>query len=137
MLGYLNYRSRRFYNYVSNRVSIIHQRFKSEQWNYVTTDNNPADIGIKLGKSVTEVMDKWISGPNKRNIGLDEDFSLIEPGSDKEIKPVVNKTSVQQFIADRFVKFSTWHRLVCAFRRCLREKDKDMTFPLERTVHSP
>lgn len=31
VLGYLNNRSRRFYNYVSKRVSIIHQRSKPEQ----------------------------------------------------------------------------------------------------------
>lgn len=130
VLGYLNNRSRRFYKYVSNRVSIIHQRSNSEQWNYVSTDNNRADIGTRPGKSVKEVMDKWVSGPNKPNISLDEDFSLIEPDSDKEIKPVVKKTSVQQFI----VKFSTWNSLVCAFRllrrRCLRKKDKDWTFPI-------
>ncbi|XP_065926153.1 uncharacterized protein [Magallana gigas] len=140
VLGYLNNRSRRFYNYVSNRVSIIHQRSKSEQWNYVSTGNNPADIGTRPGKSVQEVMDKWSSGPNKPNISLDEDFSLIDPDSDKEIKPVVKKTSVQQFIADRFVKFSTWYSLVCAFRllrrRCLHKKDKDGTFPKESVEES-
>nr|XP_034330589.1 uncharacterized protein LOC117680486 [Crassostrea gigas] len=140
VLGYFNNRSRRFYNYVSDRVSIIHQRSKSEQWNYVSTGNNPADIGTRPGKSVQEVMDKWISGPNKPNISLDEDFSLIEPESDKEIKSVVKKTSVQQFIADRFVKFSTWPSLVCAFRllrrRCLHKIDKDRTFPKESVEES-
>lgn len=81
-------------------------------------------------------MDKWIFGPYKSNISLDEDFSLIEPDSDKEIKPVVKKTSVQQFIANRFVKFSTCHILICAFRllrRCLRQKNKDGTLLVEET----
>lgn len=50
VLGYLNNRSRRFYNYVSNRVNIIHQRLKPEQWNFVSTENNPADIGTRSVK---------------------------------------------------------------------------------------
>ena len=64
VLGYLNNRSRRFYNYVCNRVNIIHQRSKPEQWNYVSSENNPADIGTRPIKSVTDVLKKWISGPH-------------------------------------------------------------------------
>nr|XP_034303840.1 uncharacterized protein LOC117681829 [Crassostrea gigas] len=45
VLGYLNNQTRRFYNYVSNRVGFIHRRSKPLQWKYVPTAQNPADKG--------------------------------------------------------------------------------------------
>lgn len=90
-------------------MNIIHQRSKPEQWNFVLTENNPADIGTRSVKC-----------------------ALIDPDSDKEIKYVVKKTSVEQFNANRFVKFSTWNKLICAFRLqrrvCFQIKDKNVTF---------
>lgn len=87
VLGYLINRSRRFYNYVSNCVNIIHQRSKPQQWNFVSTENNPADIGTRSVKSVADVMEKWVSGPSQPQSRADRenksDFSLIDPDSDK------------------------------------------------------
>lgn len=81
-------------------------------------------------------MEKWVSGPSQPQSRADRenksDFSLIDPDSDKEIKSVVKKTSVEQFNANRFVKFSTWNKLICAFRLqkrvCFQIKDKNVTF---------
>lgn len=61
VLGYLQHQSRRFYNYVSNRVSIIHQRSKPEQWKFVSTENNPADIGTRSTTCAAEIHTKWLT----------------------------------------------------------------------------
>ncbi|XP_071150294.1 uncharacterized protein [Mytilus edulis] len=44
VLGYIFNLSRRFYIYVSNRDAKIHTVSNSEQWSYMHTDDNPADL---------------------------------------------------------------------------------------------
>ncbi|XP_033756115.1 uncharacterized protein LOC117338860 [Pecten maximus] len=45
VLGYINNRVRRFYVYVMNRVNRILRTTLPEQWSYVSTNDNPADLG--------------------------------------------------------------------------------------------
>lgn len=47
VLGYINNRTRRFFNYVSNRVDKIHRLTKTEQWNYIPSEHNPANCGTR------------------------------------------------------------------------------------------
>lgn len=64
VLGYLHNRSRRFYNYVSNRINMIHRRSKPEQWTFVSTQDNPADIGTRCHTSVEDISQSdWLRGP--------------------------------------------------------------------------
>jgi ribonuclease HI len=66
VLGYLNNQTRRFYNYVSNRVGVILRRSKPEQWNFVPTSQNPADIGTRCSTSVDELAESnWLRGPRQ------------------------------------------------------------------------
>ncbi|KAJ8335408.1 hypothetical protein SKAU_G00387500 [Synaphobranchus kaupii] len=43
VLGYIHNSSKRFYVYVSNRVTRIRRSTHPDQWSYVPTDQNPAD----------------------------------------------------------------------------------------------
>lgn len=47
VLGYIHNQPRRFYVYVHNRIQRIHQSSWPNQWRYVHTDLNPADIGSR------------------------------------------------------------------------------------------
>lgn len=47
VLGYISNDARRFYVYVSNRVLRIRSFSHPEQWKYVPTDVNPADIATR------------------------------------------------------------------------------------------
>lgn len=64
VLGYINNEHRRFYVYVGNRVDIIRHSTTADQWNYVSSEDNPADIGTRsipageIGHSV------WLQGPS-------------------------------------------------------------------------
>ncbi len=44
VLGYIFSESRHFFVYVHNRVLRIQQPTRPEQWHYVPTDQNPADL---------------------------------------------------------------------------------------------
>ncbi|XP_062566124.1 uncharacterized protein LOC134228483 [Saccostrea cucullata] len=121
VLGYLNNQTRRFYNYVSNRVSVIHRRSKPQQWSFVPTSQNPADIGTRCLTSVEQLAERdWLRGPPLlRSPQPDEEiltFPLISPDMDKEIRPEVNvkKTEIHTPLVTRFEHFSTWKSLVRA-----------------------
>lgn len=47
VLGYINNEHRRFYVYVGNRVDMIRHSTTADQWNYVSSEDNPADIGTR------------------------------------------------------------------------------------------
>nr|XP_022300887.1 uncharacterized protein LOC111109091 [Crassostrea virginica] len=73
VLGYINNKVRRFYNYVSNRVHRILQISTPDQWNYIASSENPADHGTR-----------------------EKPFPLVNPDEDKEIRVEVNKVLAQQ-----------------------------------------
>ncbi|XP_062605214.1 uncharacterized protein LOC134267000 [Saccostrea cucullata] len=62
VLGYVYNRTKRFLTYVTNRVQRILSFSKSSQWNYIPTDQNPADHGTKSTID-SALYDSWLSGP--------------------------------------------------------------------------
>ncbi|XP_060566264.1 uncharacterized protein LOC132725195 [Ruditapes philippinarum] len=122
VLGYLCNKTRRFYQYVSNRVQKILHVCKSSQWHYIPSESNPADIGSR-GASVEQLkQSSWLKGPEllplaDEKSGLDC-FPLLNPDLDKEVRPVVNTllTNVSQEMSLNGIieKFSSFDRLVRA-----------------------
>ena len=47
ILGYIRNKAKRFHTYVGNRVYRIHDRSKPQQWHYVASTSNPADIASR------------------------------------------------------------------------------------------
>ena len=119
VLGYLNNRTRRFHNYVSNRVQRILSVSRYDQWFYVSSQNNPADCGTRGLNSFNEVDQKWISAPKRLLENCVESakewFPLITPEEDKEIRVQVAKSVLTEQFVKRFERFSDWGRLVKAF----------------------
>ena len=140
ILGYICNQSRRFHTYVSNRVYRIRQASKPDQWNFVPSQLNPADIasrGISPKKLPESI---WFTGPSfltKHIAGSSQDFPLIDPDQDAEIKPCISvKTTVGQRVfeqtylrTERFERFSCWTRLIialsilCHIARSFHRKD--------------
>ena len=140
ILGYICNQSRRFHTYVSNRVYRIRQASKPDQWNFVPSQLNPADIasrGISPKKLPESI---WFTGPSfltKHIADSSQDFPLIDPDQDAEIKPCisVNTTAVQRIFEqtylrnERFERFSCWTRLIialsilCHIARSFHRKD--------------
>ena len=115
VLGYIQNDARRFYSYVANRVQIIRNVSKPEQWNFIDTSSNPADLatrGIdaaKLGDS------QWLDGPRF----LKETIPVPPPPQkttaeeyDPEVRVIVNSTRISTDMrTSRFSRFSTWASL--------------------------
>lgn len=117
VLGYINNTARRFFNYVCYRVQRILFLTKADQWQYVNTKSNPADIGSR-GCMSPELLTTWLQGPDllqTAKMDPSETFPLILP--DKEVRQEVSvlKSSVTTSTADHFERFSCWRRLVTAF----------------------
>ena len=124
VLGYIHNHTKRFLTYVSNRVQKILNFGSSSQWDFVPTDQNPADHGTKPS-SDRSVGDLWLHGPQEwlrsEGDGLKTPsfFDLVEPSVDSEIKQevIVNKNSVSKLCllgTHRFERFSSWRAVVSA-----------------------
>lgn len=95
VLGYIHNSTRRFYMYVSNRVTRIRESTHPNQWHYVPTNLNPADHATRFTPAAQLQHSNWFSGPaflysdkaaETPEAGL---FALIEPEADDEIRPEV------------------------------------------------
>lgn len=63
VLGYVNNEARRFHTFVSNRIQKIHLSTTPQQWRYVSTNDNPADLASR-GSTAKEILtSNWLTGP--------------------------------------------------------------------------
>ena len=136
VLGYISNRTRRFFQYVANRVERILKISSASQWTFVPTDRNPADSATRCLTRVIDVMQHpWLLGPRwlchsapAHNPSIE--FPLLDPEEDSEIKPEVTtmKTSLlaSSFLGcQRFEKFSSWNSLgsaICTLKRLCQER---------------
>ena len=97
VLGYIRNEAKRFHTYVGNRVHHIHDRSKPQQWHYVASSSNPADIASQgtTAKQLSE-HELWFKGPSflwEKDVTV-ENVDLVPDLSpeDAEVKKV--KTAV-------------------------------------------
>ena len=130
VLGYINNDARRFHVFVGNRVQEIHERTTPNQWHYVGTKSNPADIASR-GTGAQELIDNtlWWNGPDflwSSPNGWDSvDDTPSIPPDDPEVRSVaVRATQIQEpklsSLLEPLTYFSDWHRLRKAIAVCLR-----------------
>ena len=147
VLKYLNNSTTRFQRFVANRLEFIHEQSKPEQWNYVTSKQNPADYASR-GLPVSEFVlrNDWKYGPkflwNDPTISKNEDVDLTIEHEDPEVKktPKIRScpTKVEKDIIENlFESTSSWYRLkrkvawLLKIKECLRTKTKlDSTLSL-------
>ncbi len=64
-MGYIRNVSRRFKTFVGNRLSVIHDITSPDQWRYVDTLSNPADVASRgIDPSETHRLNTWLNGPD-------------------------------------------------------------------------
>ena len=117
VLGYIANESRRFYVYVANRVQLIRSLSTPEQWRYVESEQNPADLATR-GVPPDKLMESsWLKSPEflkkpETTPQTDEMFTLST--NDPEVRKGVLSTKVttdkakgKGLGAPRFKRFSS------------------------------
>jgi len=129
VLGYVNNDARRFHVFVANRIQHIKDSTKPSQWRYVSSEENPTDHASRGLKAKELISSNWFNGPDflwceelPRGDSKVGDISV----EDSEVRKVfVHKTvTTEDSLIKRFLKFSSWIRLVKAIarlKRCVKE----------------
>ena len=145
VLGYIANETRRFHVFVANRIQQIRNFSNPEQWYYVNTSMNPADLTSR-GMSAVRMAEEslWWRCPNflsEQTLVLDEIPANIELSSDDpEVKKSVALTTNTERIQEEnslessLKYFSTRHRARKAIAVCLRFKQKLLTRQVKRTA---
>ena len=125
VLGYIYNTTKRFYMYVANRVERIRKTSLPDQWSYVPTDMNPADVATRSIPAYKLQSSMWLQGSpllfEPEECSEIQEFKLVNPEHDKEIRTNV-KVLKSDLIKDGFElvklfeKFSEWKRLIGAFK---------------------
>ena len=63
ILGYIQNESRRFYVYVANRIQLIRKISSPEQWTYVDTKGNTADLAMRPLNAQNLAESEWLTVP--------------------------------------------------------------------------
>lgn len=121
VLRYICNRSKRFYQYVSNRVQKLIHASNSGQWNYVPSVSNPADIGSR-GASVEQLEEsRWLTGPHfllRESLPDHEHFPIVNPDHDqnicKEVSVRSTNVSVEKPDSSLFDRFSFFRSVIRA-----------------------
>ncbi len=89
VLGYIHNQTRRFYVYVNNRVLRIRRSSQPEQWYYIRSDQNPADIATRSIYAACLANSPWLLGPrflvDSPSPPGKETFKLINPALDADV----------------------------------------------------
>ncbi|XP_077977489.1 uncharacterized protein LOC144433051 [Glandiceps talaboti] len=132
VLGYIANEARRFHVFVANRIQRIRQASTPNQWRYVPTEENPADIASR-GAFIPELLaSNWFTGPTflwDTELTTAEEPAYELSVGDPEVRNVMTFTtaaSPKPFrLENRLSRFSTWSKAVGAvarIRRLLKNK---------------
>ena len=122
VLGYIHNSSERFFVYVHNRVHRIRRTTSPQQWHYVPTDQNPADLATRSVPASQLTNSMWFTGPEFLHKPLlaetNESFKLVDPETDADVRPQLTtfatRISECKLTSGRFQRFSTWESLLRA-----------------------
>ena len=129
VLGYVRNKSKRFKTFVANRLAMIHELTTPDDWRYVPTNENPADLASRgIHPSETSKLRTWHSGPAFLQQGCyewpaEENCTSVSD-DDIEVKreATVNAIHETSVVESLFNKYSDWHKLQRAFAWLIRFK---------------
>ena len=118
VLGYITNESKRFHIFVANRVQRIKHITSSDQWNYINTRENPADIASRGSCLQNLLTTSWLNGPeflwqtdidNYLKTGRDIDLQLDDEDPEiRKIKTYQTSTNTGMLIDNRSKRFSKY-----------------------------
>ena len=118
VLGYIMNEMRRFYVYVSNRVERIRKSSSPEQWYYVPSHRNPADLATRSVDAQNLSGSMWHHGPiflhhQEASVSTTASQASEAAQGDPEVRPVVLALATQilpnkPLGTSRFSRFLQW-----------------------------
>ena len=129
--GYIRNSRKRFSKYVERRVALILDHSTKENWQYVNTLENPADLASRPCHSVQDLIQScWLKGPsflyNLDRISntyqeTEDDDILPEETKEKELPVFATEVSAQPRFLDSFYnRMSEWTKIIKATRVLLK-----------------
>ena len=135
VIGYISNTTSRFHVFVANRLQQIHDHTKPQQWQYISSQSNPADAASR-GLRAQQLVDddsRWLRGPDflwrpfPYQVQIDLKPQPLDP-DDPEVKKVTSlmthtsKGYPNHFETSRLDRFASWFRAKRAVAVCLRLK---------------
>lgn len=122
VLGYICNETKRFFVYVHNRVHRIRKTTSPQQWHYVPTGQNPADLATRSVPASQLTNSMWFTGPEFLHkpflAEAQEIFKLVDPETDPDVRPQLTTLATCinecELTSGRFQRFSTWGSLLRA-----------------------
>ena len=112
-LGYINNEKKRFSRYVTSRVETILKYSRPNQWQYISTSINPADIATRPHSPNQLMSTKWFTGPEfLKEADLDQyrensiPASVDLPEETATTKVLVAKNKVRNPVLSRLFQLS-------------------------------
>lgn len=131
VLGYIRNEQKRFKTFVANRLSLIHEVTSPNDWRYVPSEGNPADIASRgINPQEIERLETWLTGPEFLK-GNEAEWpaqvsNITLHGDDIELKPQASVLNAQgkpySCLSVLLGKFSDWNKLQNAVGWLLRFK---------------
>ena len=146
VLGYINNNARRFHIYVANRVQQIHEHSNPKQWQYVSTDENPADAASR-GLTAQELVrsEMWFKGPKflwvpgRYDSGQQTVPEISKDDPEIKIHTLTTEAIECTAISDDtsiFNRFSSWYTAKRAVAYCNRFKNQ-LKYRLKKESKTP
>ena len=120
VLGYIMNETRRYRIFVANRVRLIDEYTEKEQWNYIDTENNPADLASRgISPRETEKVNLWFEGP-KFLKGREEvwkhsipEYEIEESDVELKVEMKVNASKIRepQVLEILEKRISSWYKM--------------------------
>ena len=137
VLGYIKNESKRFHVYVANRIQLIRDCCKVDEWHYIPTKENPADDasrGLELNNMSGICSYRWFCGPkflHEQEVPtfLGQNLSLDD--NDPEVKVTSFLSLIDQSdMLEHLTCFSSWFKA----KRALANSIKICKFWYEKSV---
>ena len=128
VLGNIKNVSRLFKTFVGNRLGVIHDATSPDQWRYVESSLNPADIASRgIDANDKDNISVWFNGPTFLSRGSDHwphhKVTTVVADDDIEMKKeTVIFATTNEFINKWADNFSNWKKLLCSTARLIKFK---------------
>ena len=130
VLGYITNKTRCFYIYVSNHVERIKKSSTPDQWHYVQSINNPADLATRSVEAQNLQSTPWHTGPKfLHDLDSSSDTQVASSASEStmddpevrlELKTLATQIKQSKSLGSEcFSKFSQWSTLMKAISRLI------------------